>query len=75
MKLIIATIDGWDTLKQIGVLLVLGVVLGLIHYAVGKAPFLHETFKSVLQWLIIVVGVLILINFLFMLIGYPLVKF
>lgn len=73
--ILFAAISGSDAINSLLVLLVVGVVLGLLHYLVGIAPFLNATFKTVLQWLIIGLGVFFLINFLLGLIGHPVIRF
>lgn len=73
-SIILAAIDGTFAIKQLLVLIVVGIILGLLHYLVGLAPFIPAIFKTILQWLIILVGVLVLINFLLALIGHPLIN-
>lgn len=51
------------------VLLVL-VCLGALSYLVDKAPLISPTIKSVLKWVILIVSVLFLINYLFSLLGH-----
>lgn len=43
------------------VLLVIGIIIGLLYYIVKSAPFIPEPIKSVLAWVIIVIGILIVI--------------
>jgi hypothetical protein len=43
------------------VLLVVGMIAGLLWYLVGRAPFLPDPFKQVIQWVILVVCVIFLI--------------
>jgi len=51
------------------ILLVVGMVLGLLHYAVGQAPFLQPPWKSGLQWGILIIGILIIIYILLGMVG------
>jgi hypothetical protein len=43
------------------VLIIVGMIAGLLWWLVGKAPFLPEPFKSVIQWVILAVCVIFLI--------------
>lgn len=56
-------------------LLVVGIVLGILWYIIGIAPFLPAVFKQVLQWLVILFGALIVINCLMGLMGHALVAY
>lgn len=73
--LMLAAVSGGDAIKQLLYVLVVGIVLGILWYLVGIAPFVPDLFKKVLQWLIILVGALFLINVLLSLIGHPLITF
>src|ERR1700750_606340 len=44
-------------------LIIVGIILWLLLWLVGKSP-IPDPFKSVLTWVLYVVGVLVLINFL-----------
>lgn len=61
-------------LHDLLVLVVVGIVLGIIYYLVSIAPFIIGIFKTVLLWLIIGFGALILINFLLSLVGHPIIE-
>ena len=56
-------------------LLVAGICLGMLWWLIGTAPFLNAMFKTVLQWLVIFFGALLLINCLLTLAGHPIVTF
>ena len=43
------------------VLIVVGIIAGLLWWLVGRAPFLPEPFKSVIQWIILAFCVIFLI--------------
>lgn len=63
---------GGDLIHGLLYLVIIGVVLGIIYWLINAAPFLPEIFKKVLGWLIIVIGALIIINFLLSIVGHPL---
>lgn len=51
------TIDtGHGFLDLLIYVLIVGLILGVLHFLIGKAPFLTPTFKAVLQWIIWLVG-------------------
>lgn len=52
-------------------LIIVGFVLGLFYWLIGVTPVLPGIFKQVLQWLIILIAVLVLVNFLLQLAGQP----
>lgn len=54
-------------------LLIVGICLGILWWLIGTAPFLNVMFKTVLQWLVIAVGCLIVINTLLGITGHALV--
>ena len=64
---------GGDLIHALLFLVIIGIVLGIIYYLVTIAPFLPAIFKQVLGWLIILVGAIILINFLLSLVGHPII--
>jgi hypothetical protein len=66
---------GGDAVHQLLYLVVIGIVLGIIYYLVQIAPFLPALFKTILGWLIILFGAIILINVLLGLVGHPLFVF
>lgn len=68
---IISSSNGGDILHQLLFLVIVGIVLGIVWYLVSVAPFLNELFKKVLGYVIILVGAIILINFLLGLTGHP----
>jgi hypothetical protein len=43
------------------VLIIVGMIAGLLWWLVGRAPFLPEPFKSVIQWIILALCVIFLI--------------
>jgi hypothetical protein len=43
------------------VLLVVGMIAGLLWWLVGRAPFIVEPFKSVIQWVILAICIIFLI--------------
>lgn len=45
-------------------LLIMGVILGIVYYLIGIAPFLTSGWKRGLQWGIIVVALIVAIKFL-----------
>lgn len=69
-EIIVASGNG-DIIHELLYLVVIGIVLGIIYYLISVAPFLPELFKKVLGWVIIVVGAIVLINFLLGLTGHP----
>lgn len=71
--LTLAQISGQSLIRDLLVLLIIGIVLGIFAYIVNVAPFVNAMWKTVLQWIILIVGALILINFLLGLIGKPIV--
>lgn len=66
-------VGGGDLIHGLLFLIIIGIVLGIIYYVVTIAPFIPELFKKVIGWIIILVGALILINWLLSLIGHPLI--
>lgn len=68
-----ASLSGGNLIHSLLFLLVVGIVLGIFWWLVQQAPFLNTLFKQVLGYLIILVGALIIINFLLGLTGHPLV--
>jgi hypothetical protein len=74
MTTLAALISGDGLIRAVIVLLIVGVILGLVVWLVGKSP-LPEPFKSVLTWIVYAAGVLILINFLLSLIGHGFISF
>ena len=66
-------IAGGDLIHGLLYLIIIGIVLGIIYYLVTIAPFIPELFKRVIGWIILVVGALILINWLLSLIGHPII--
>lgn len=76
MNIILATLvvaggSGGDLIHGLLYLLVIGIVLGLFYYLITIAPFIPAVFKQVLCWVIILIGVLLLVNFLLGLVGHP----
>jgi hypothetical protein len=69
---IITSGNSGDIVHELLYLVVIGIVLGIIYYLVTVAPFLPDLFKKVLGWVIIVVGAIVLINFLLGITGHPL---
>jgi NADH:ubiquinone oxidoreductase subunit 6 (subunit J) len=69
-----AAISGSGLVNSLIYLLIAGIILGLVLWLVGKSP-VPEPFKSVITWIVYVVAVLILINFLLGLIGRPFITF
>jgi hypothetical protein len=69
---IISSGNSGDIVHELLYLVVIGIVLGIIYYLVTVAPFLPDLFKKVLGWVIIVVGAIVLINFLLGITGHPL---
>lgn len=63
---------GGDLIHGLLYLIIIGVVLGIIYWLVNAAPFIPELFKKVIGYVVIVIGALILINFLLGLVGHPL---
>ena len=43
------------------VLIVVGIIAGLLWWLVGRAPFIPEPFKSVIQWIILAFCIIFLI--------------
>jgi hypothetical protein len=43
------------------VLIIVGMIAGLLWWLVGRAPFLPEPFKSIIQWVILALCVIFLI--------------
>jgi hypothetical protein len=72
---IISSDSGGDIIHQLLYLVVIGIILGIIYYLVTIAPFLPDLFKKVLGWVIIVVGAIVLINFLLGITGHPLYRY
>jgi hypothetical protein len=72
---IISNGNGGDILRQLLFLVIVGVILGIIWYCVSIAPFLNDLFKKVLGYVIMLVGAIILINFLLSLVGKPLFNY
>jgi hypothetical protein len=70
----IALISGRGLIELLLVLIVLGVILYIIWFLVNRSP-LPPLFKTVLVWIIYLIGALILINTLLGLIGKPLIDF
>lgn len=68
----IVTTSGRGLLHGVFVLIIVGAVLGLILYFLSISP-MPEPFKKVITWIIYGIGVLVLINFLLSLIGYPII--
>ncbi len=73
-SLIIAAISSSALLNGLIYLLVAGIILGLLLWLIGKSP-VPEPFKGVLTWIIYLVAVLLLINWLLSLIGRPFLVF
>jgi NADH:ubiquinone oxidoreductase subunit 6 (subunit J) len=71
---LLAAISGSGLVNSLIYLLIAGIILGLVLWLVGKSP-VPEPFKSVITWIVYVVAVLILINFLLGLIGRPFITF
>jgi hypothetical protein len=69
---IISSDSGGDLVHQLIFLIVIGIVLGIIYWCVQNAPFMNAMFKQILGYVIIVVGVIVLINFLLGIAGHPL---
>ncbi len=67
---IIAAISSGALLNGLIYLLIAGIILGLLLWLVGKSP-IPEPFKNVITWVIYLVAVLMLINWLLSLIGRP----
>lgn len=65
-------VSGGGFVQSLIFLVVVAIVLGLVLWLVEKAPFLPAIFKQVLTWLVYLVAVLVLINFLLSLAGRPL---
>ena len=68
---IISSGNSGDLIHQLLFLIVIGIVLGIIYWCVQQAPFMNDLFKKVLGYVIIVVGVIVLINFLLGIVGHP----
>lgn len=52
-------------------LIVYLVVLGIIAYLVNLAPFIQQTFKTFIVYVLILIGAIILISFVLGLVGSP----
>lgn len=63
--------DHSDIIHGILFLVVVGIVLGIIIWLVGIAPFIPAIFKQIITWLCYGAGALILINFLLGIVGHP----
>jgi predicted membrane channel-forming protein YqfA (hemolysin III family) len=74
MNLLIAAISGSGLVNALVYLLIAGIILGLVLWLVNKSP-VPEPFKSVIVWIVYLVAVLVLINFLLSLIGRPFITF
>lgn len=68
MSILAAIISGSPLVNALIYLLVVGVILALLVWLVGKSP-IPEPFRSVLTWILYVVGVIFLCDFLLSLIG------
>ncbi len=66
-------LSGDNLIHSLLFLLVVGIVLGIVWWLIQKAPFLNALFKQVLGYIIILIGALVIINFLLSLVGHPLV--
>ncbi len=67
-------VSGNSLVTGIVTLLVVGIILWLLLWLVGRSP-IPEPFKNVLTWVLYVVAVLVLINFLLSLIGHQFISF
>ena len=67
-----STGSGGGLIQGLLYLLVIGVVLGIIYWLINAAPFLPAIFKTVLGYIIIFIGAIIVINFLLSIVGHPL---
>ena len=72
---IISSGNSGDIIHQLLFLVIIGIVLGIIWYLVSIAPFLNELFKKIIGYVIILVGAIILINFLLGIVGHPLYNY
>lgn len=70
----IAAASGNAAINGLIYLLVIGVILGLLLFLVSKSP-IPEPFKSVLTWILYVVGVIFLVNWLLGWIGHSFITF
>lgn len=52
----------------VGIIVIL-LVLGLIGWVVGKAPFIEQPFKTFINYVLIVIGAVVVIYFLLGLVG------
>ncbi len=67
-------VSGNSLVSGIITLLVVGIILWLLLWIVGKSP-IPDPFKTVLTWVLYVIGVILLINFLLGLIGHGFIAF
>ncbi len=67
-------VSGSGLIQAIVYLLIAGLILGLLLWLVRKSP-VPEPFRSVITWVIYLVAVLYLINWLLTLIGRPFITF
>jgi hypothetical protein len=74
MNTLLAALSGNAVVDGIIYLLVIGVILGLLLFLVAKSP-IPQPFKSVLTWVLYVIGVVFLINWLLGWIGHSFINF
>jgi hypothetical protein len=68
-------LDLGSAIGLIFAILLIAIVIGILHYVIGKAPFADPMIKAVLQWVLIVIGALIAIALLMNFFGMPVVRF
>jgi hypothetical protein len=71
--LLAAAIAGNDFVHGLIYMIVIGIILGLLLWLVSVIPLIPPIVKQVLTWLIYLVAVLVLVNFLLGLTGHPLI--